>query len=106
MIVFVHSSQTTFFTSKGERMGLNRREFVQGAVAGVALTAATAPALAAFGGDDADKRAVLQQIPKMHAENVKRLQEVDRSSIHRRGEQEFSAGAGAYGEAGARCGLH
>ena len=55
--------------------GLSRREFVQGAVAGAALTAAPASAFAAFSGDDADKQAVLQQIPKMHAENVKRLQE-------------------------------
>ena len=56
-------------------MGLSRREFVQGAVAGVALTAAPGTALAAFDGADADKQAVLQQIPKMHAENVKRLQD-------------------------------
>jgi acetylornithine deacetylase/succinyl-diaminopimelate desuccinylase-like protein len=56
-------------------MGLNRREFVQGAVAGVALTAAPGSAMAAFAADDADKQAVLQQIPKMHTENVKRLQE-------------------------------
>ncbi len=56
-------------------MGLSRREFVQGAVAGAALTAAPGAAFAAFAGDDADKQAVLQQIPKMHAENVKRLQE-------------------------------
>jgi secreted PhoX family phosphatase len=55
-------------------MGLSRREFVQGAVAGAALAAAPAAAFAAFA-DDADKQAVLQEIPKMHAENVKRLQE-------------------------------
>src|SRR5271156_4698655 len=53
-------------------MGLSRREFVQGAVAGVALAVAPGAALAA---DEADKQAVLQQITKMHAENVKRLQE-------------------------------
>src|SRR6185437_11160261 len=53
-----------------------RREFVQGAVSGLALTAA-APgiALAGAGGREADKAAVLAQIPGMHAENVKRLQE-------------------------------
>src|SRR6185503_13921720 len=53
-----------------------RREFVQGAVSGLALTAA-APgiALAGAGGREADKAAVLAQIPKMHAQNVKRLQE-------------------------------
>src|SRR5271155_5958524 len=55
-------------------MGLNRREFVQGAVAGVALMAAPGSAVAAFAADDSDKQAVLQQIPKMHDENVKRLQ--------------------------------
>src|SRR5437868_2748232 len=64
-----------FSKAKGERMGLSRREFVQGAVAGVALTAASGTGFAAYAGDDADKQAVLQQIPKMHAENVKRLQE-------------------------------
>ena len=57
-------------------MGLNRREFVQGAMAGVALTLPHRDQrCAAFAADDADKQAVLQQIPKMHAENVKRLQE-------------------------------
>src|SRR5580698_3017502 len=68
------SSQTNL-QGKGEHMGLNRREFVQGAVAGVALTAGPGSAMAAFAADDSDKQAVLQQIPKMHAENVKRLQE-------------------------------
>lgn len=53
--------------------GLNRREFVQGAVSGVALAAAPGLALAAAG--SADKAAVLAQVPKMHAENVKRLQD-------------------------------
>ena len=56
-------------------MGLSRREFVQGAVAGAALAATPGTGFAAYAGDDADKQAVLQQIPKMHAENVKRLQE-------------------------------
>ncbi len=56
-------------------MGLSRRDFVQGAVAGVALTTAQGTAFGAFAGDDGDKKAVLQEIPKMHAENVKRLQE-------------------------------
>ena len=65
---------TDFLPKKGEHMGLSRRDFVQGAVAGVALTAAPGTAFAAYG-DDTDKQAVLQQIPKMHAENVKRLQE-------------------------------
>ena len=54
---------------------LTRREFVEGAVAGAALAAVPATVFAASPGDDADKQTVLQQIPKMHAENVKRLQE-------------------------------
>lgn len=52
--------------------GLGRREFVQGAVAGVALAAAAPGAVLASSGD---KAAVLAQIPKMHAENIKRLQD-------------------------------
>jgi acetylornithine deacetylase/succinyl-diaminopimelate desuccinylase-like protein len=51
---------------------LGRREFVQGAVAGVALAAAAPGAVLAASGD---KAAVLGQIPKMHAENIKRLQD-------------------------------
>ncbi len=53
--------------------GLNRRNFMQGAVAGAALTALSGPALAAA--KDADKKAVLAEIPRMHSANVKRLQE-------------------------------
>jgi hypothetical protein len=53
-----------FFRAKGERMGLSRREFVQGAVAGAALAATPGTGFAAYAGDDADKQAVLQQIPK------------------------------------------
>jgi acetylornithine deacetylase/succinyl-diaminopimelate desuccinylase-like protein len=53
---------------------LSRREFVQGTVSGLALAAAPA-VLAAGGAREADKAAVLAQIPKMHAENVRRLQE-------------------------------
>src|SRR5580704_14195547 len=75
MIVFVHSPQSISSEKRGACMGLSRREFVQGAVAGVALAATPATGFAAYAGDDADKQAVLQQIPKMHAENVKRLQE-------------------------------
>jgi acetylornithine deacetylase/succinyl-diaminopimelate desuccinylase-like protein len=52
---------------------LSRREFVQGTVTGLALAAVPAAVLAA--GRDADKGAVLAQIPKMHAENLKRLQD-------------------------------
>jgi hypothetical protein len=53
--------------------GLSRRDFVQGALSGAVLVAAPAATLAA-GGDNA-KAAVLAQIPKMHADNVKRLQD-------------------------------
>ena len=53
-------------------LSLGRREFVQGAVAGVALAAAAPGAALAASGD---KAAVLAQIPKMHAENIKRLQD-------------------------------
>jgi acetylornithine deacetylase/succinyl-diaminopimelate desuccinylase-like protein len=53
---------------------LNRREFVQGTVSGLALAAAPAAVLAATS-KDAEKAAVLAQIPKMHAENLKRLQD-------------------------------
>ena len=52
-----------------------RREFVQGAAAGAVLAAAPAMVLAAGDARAADKAAVLAQIPKMHAENLKRLQE-------------------------------
>jgi acetylornithine deacetylase/succinyl-diaminopimelate desuccinylase-like protein len=50
---------------------LGRREFVQGAVAGAALAAAPGLVL----GAGADKAAVLAQVPAMHAQNVKRLQD-------------------------------
>ncbi|HEX4648992.1 MAG TPA: M20/M25/M40 family metallo-hydrolase, partial [Steroidobacteraceae bacterium] len=52
--------------------GLSRREFVQRTASAVALAAAPG-ALAATGGKDGDKAAVLAQIPAMHAANVKRL---------------------------------
>src|SRR5579864_8033548 len=52
---------------------LGRREFVQGSVSAVALAGLPAAALAAAG--ESDKAAVLAQIPKMHAANIKRLQE-------------------------------
>ena len=53
----------------------SRRDFVQGAVSGVALAAVPMGVLAAAPTKDADKAAVLAQIPKMHAANIKRLQE-------------------------------
>src|SRR6266702_2615467 len=53
---------------------LGRREFVQGAVSTTALAAAPGFVLAASRAA-AEKAAVLAQIPKMHAQNVKRLQD-------------------------------
>ena len=61
--------------SEDKDRDLSRREFVQGTMSGLALAAAPAAVLAAASGKDADKTAVLAQIPKMHAENLKRLQE-------------------------------
>ena len=52
----------------------DRREFVQSAVSAVALAATPALVLASTG-KNADKAAVLSQIPAMHAANVKRLQD-------------------------------
>ncbi|HEX3914918.1 MAG TPA: M20/M25/M40 family metallo-hydrolase [Steroidobacteraceae bacterium] len=54
---------------------LSRRNFVQGAASAAALAAVPATVFAAVSAKEADKSAVLAQIPKMHAENVKRLQE-------------------------------
>jgi len=53
----------------------SRRDFVQGAVSSVALAAVPMGVLSAAPAKDADKAAVLAQIPKMHAANIKRLQE-------------------------------
>ncbi len=52
----------------------SRRNFVQAAAASAALVAAPGAVLAADG-KETDKAAVLAQIPRMHAENLKRLQE-------------------------------
>jgi len=49
----------------------NRREFIQGALAAGAAAALSQPAFAA---ESPDLQAVLGQIPKLHDENVKRLQ--------------------------------
>ena len=54
---------------------VSRRGFVQGAVSGAALAAVPSVVLAAGTGQNADKAAVLAQIPAMHAANVKRLQD-------------------------------
>ena len=53
----------------------NRREFVRGSMSAAALAALPATLLAAAAEAEADKAAVLAQIPKMHDENVRRLQE-------------------------------
>jgi len=53
---------------------LSRRDFVQSSVSATLLASLPAVTLAA-GSDHPDKAAVLAQIPKMHAENIKRLQE-------------------------------
>src|SRR5262245_57362360 len=58
--------------SMGVESRLGRREFVQGAASGAALAALPQLVLAAQGGD---KAAVLAQVPKMHGENLKRLQD-------------------------------
>ena len=58
--------------SIGENFG--RRAFVQGAVSGVVLASVPASLMAAAA-SDADKAVVLAQVPKMHAENLKRVQE-------------------------------
>jgi acetylornithine deacetylase/succinyl-diaminopimelate desuccinylase-like protein len=69
------------FENKGDVMtdssnnGLSRRDFVHGAVSGAVLAAAPVAAFGAASGESADKAAVLAQIPKMHAQNVKRLQD-------------------------------
>src|SRR5580658_5720866 len=57
-----------------QKTDFSRRDFVQGAVSGAALAAVPMGAFAASS-NDADKAAVLAQIPKMHAANIKRLQE-------------------------------
>jgi len=61
--------------SEAGKPNWNRRDFVQGAAATAALVAGPTMARAAGDGHEADKAAVLAQIPKMHAENVKRLQD-------------------------------
>ena len=55
--------------------GVSRRDFMHGALSGAILAAAPAVVLGAASNDKSDKEAVLAQIPKMHAENVRRLQD-------------------------------
>lgn len=58
--------------SEFEKAGLSRREFVQRSAASVAFAAISRTGLAAASDD---MQAVLSQVPKLHDENVKRLQE-------------------------------
>ena len=51
---------------------LNRRRFIHGALAGAALAALPK---SAFSADNSDLPSVLSQVPKLHDENVKRLQD-------------------------------
>jgi|SRR5579872_999323 len=60
--------------SGSQQSGLSRRQFVQAGVSSSLLVAATGGSLPAFGAAKADKAAVIAQIPRMHAENVQRLQ--------------------------------
>src|SRR5215472_2105424 len=56
--------------------GMSRREFVQGSASGVLLAVGSGAVLAATSANnDKDKKAVLAQIPQLHAANVKRLQD-------------------------------
>src|SRR6202041_4173499 len=50
----------------------SRRDFIQGALAGAAFAVLPIPA---FSADNSDLQSLLTQIPKMHDENVKRLQD-------------------------------
>jgi acetylornithine deacetylase/succinyl-diaminopimelate desuccinylase-like protein len=54
---------------------VSRRAFVRGSMSAAALAALPASVLAAAAEQQADKAAVLAQIPKMHAENIRRLQQ-------------------------------
>ena len=54
---------------------LSRRAFVRGSLTAAALAALPAAMVAAAAQQQADKAAVLAQISKMHAENIRRLQE-------------------------------
>ncbi len=57
---------------ESDRTALSRRDFVNCAVSGAMLAAA--PTLVVAAGAAADKSAVLAQIAKQHADNIKRLQ--------------------------------
>jgi acetylornithine deacetylase/succinyl-diaminopimelate desuccinylase-like protein len=61
--------------SENAPQGLSRRDFVQCTAAGVAVAALPGSAWAAASGASADRAAVLAEVPKMHAANVRRLQD-------------------------------
>ena len=90
-------------SDKGDS-GLSRREFVQAAASG-AMLAATPAVLRAAAAGDADKSAVLAQIPKMHAANLKRLQDWIALPSIAAENRNYPRGTRAHGAAGARCGL-
>lgn len=54
---------------------LNRRDAIKGAIAVTAATALTSSPLDLFADNSADKSAVLAQVPKLHNECVRRLQD-------------------------------
>ena len=54
---------------------LNRRDFTKSTLAVTAAAALASSPLDLFAADNADKEAVLAQVPKLHAECIKRLQE-------------------------------
>jgi acetylornithine deacetylase/succinyl-diaminopimelate desuccinylase-like protein len=58
--------------SASDDNGLSRRDFVHCAVSSAVLAAV--PTMVMSAGTNADKSAVLAQIPKQHADNIKRLQ--------------------------------
>jgi acetylornithine deacetylase/succinyl-diaminopimelate desuccinylase-like protein len=58
-----------------EIAAVNRREFVQASVSSGLLAAAPLAALAATAAQSADRATVLAQVPRMHAQNLKRLQD-------------------------------
>lgn len=61
--------------AKDQDLEFSRRDFVRSAVSGAVLATFPMGQLPASPAKDADKASVLAQIPKMHAANIKRLQE-------------------------------
>jgi acetylornithine deacetylase/succinyl-diaminopimelate desuccinylase-like protein len=70
IIIFVWAMEEALTDSSHK--AFNRREFIQGALAGAAFAALP---VSAFAADNLGLQAVLSLIPKMHDENVKRLQD-------------------------------